>query len=63
MPTRPKVEKGPAKYIDSAGGADPDLVNMIERDILDAKPNVRWEDIAGLDENNKPFLSGMDLCE
>ena len=31
-------------------GNDADLVEMIERDILDRSPAVHWDDIAGLEE-------------
>ncbi|GBO99620.1 Katanin p60 ATPase-containing subunit A1 [Eumeta japonica] len=33
-----------------AAGADSDLVNMLERDIVQKNPNIRWDDIADLTE-------------
>ena len=29
-------------------GMDKEVVEMVERDVLDQNPNVRWDDIAGL---------------
>ncbi len=34
-------------------GPDTDLINMLERDCLQKNPNVKFEDIAGLDETKK----------
>ncbi|KAL6996531.1 Katanin p60 ATPase-containing subunit A1 [Sarracenia purpurea var. burkii] len=31
-------------------GPDPDLAAMLERDVLDSTPGVRWDDVAGLTE-------------
>ncbi|XP_019052966.1 PREDICTED: katanin p60 ATPase-containing subunit A1 [Nelumbo nucifera] len=31
-------------------GPDPDLAAMLERDVLDSTPGVRWDDVAGLSE-------------
>ncbi|XP_050234223.1 katanin p60 ATPase-containing subunit A1 [Mercurialis annua] len=31
-------------------GPDPDLAAMLERDVLETTPGVRWEDVAGLSE-------------
>ncbi|XP_010537950.1 PREDICTED: katanin p60 ATPase-containing subunit A1 [Tarenaya hassleriana] len=31
-------------------GPDPDLADMLERDMLDSTPGVRWDDVAGLSE-------------
>ncbi|KAM6585853.1 hypothetical protein CsatB_012855 [Cannabis sativa] len=31
-------------------GPDPDLAAMLERDVLETSPGVRWEDVAGLSE-------------
>ena len=39
----------PKKFVPS-NDADRELVDMIERDILDKHPSVRWNDVAGLSE-------------
>lgn len=31
-------------------GPDHDLAEMLERDVLDSTPGVRWDDVAGLTE-------------
>lgn len=31
-------------------GPDPDLAAMLERDVLETTPGVRWDDVAGLNE-------------
>lgn len=31
-----------------ASGYDKDLVEMVQRDILQTNPNIKWDDIAGL---------------
>lgn len=31
-------------------GPDEDLAAMLERDVLDSTPGVRWDDVAGLSE-------------
>lgn len=31
-------------------GPDPDLAEMLERDVLETSPGVRWDDVAGLTE-------------
>lgn len=31
-------------------GPDPDLAEMLERDVLETSPGVRWDDVAGLNE-------------
>ncbi|XP_019448125.1 PREDICTED: katanin p60 ATPase-containing subunit A1-like isoform X1 [Lupinus angustifolius] len=31
-------------------GPDPDLAEMLERDVLETSPGVRWDDVAGLSE-------------
>ncbi|TQE04422.1 hypothetical protein C1H46_009942 [Malus baccata] len=31
-------------------GPDPDLAEMLERDVLETSPGVRWDDVAGLQE-------------
>lgn len=34
-------------------GPDADLINMLERDVIDKNPNVSFDDIADLDEAKK----------
>ena len=54
----PKKEKKEAStfldhhYPDGAG-PDVDLIQMLERDVLDKNPQVSFDDIAGLDETKK----------
>lgn len=43
-----EVENTPAEF--DSSGYDKDLVDVVKRDILQAKPNVKWDDIAGLRE-------------
>lgn len=31
-------------------GPDPELAEMLERDVLETSPGVRWDDVAGLTE-------------
>ena len=45
-----EYKERPRQFVDEVPGADIDLALMIERDVLDQKPNVQWSDIAGLDE-------------
>lgn len=40
-------------YPDGGVGPDADLINMLERDVLDKNPKVSFEDIAELDETKK----------
>ncbi len=40
-----------------AQGGERELVEMIHRDIMDASPNIRWDDIAKL-EDAKRLLQG-----
>ncbi|GAA0142173.1 non-motor microtubule binding protein [Lithospermum erythrorhizon] len=42
-------EDGKAKRVEYEG-PDPDLAAMLERDVLDSTPGVRWDDVAGLSE-------------
>ncbi|KAG9150978.1 hypothetical protein Leryth_003091 [Lithospermum erythrorhizon] len=42
-------EDGKTKRVEYEG-PDPDLAAMLERDVLDSTPGVRWDDVAGLSE-------------
>lgn len=42
-------EDGKAKKVEYEG-PDADLAAMLERDVLDSSPGVRWDDVAGLSE-------------
>jgi katanin p60 ATPase-containing subunit A1 len=54
VPVRPKAEKKAHRFTDDVSPLDADLAAMIERDILETKPNVHWADIAGLEEVGEP---------
>ncbi|XAR50604.1 Microtubule-severing ATPase [Bertholletia excelsa] len=43
------AEDGKSKRVQYEG-PDPDLAAMLERDVLDSTPGVRWDDVAGLAE-------------
>ncbi len=47
-PSEPTEEPEAPRYVGTP--ADKDLIEMIERDVLDRAPNMRWEDIAGLED-------------
>ncbi|KAH9560340.1 hypothetical protein CY35_06G100600 [Sphagnum magellanicum] len=46
----PEAPKGIPSRIGKYDGPDADLAVMLERDVLEASPGVRWEHIAGLTE-------------
>lgn len=61
VPTRPKAEKKAHRFTDDVSPLDADLASMIERDILEQKPNVHWDDIAGLDEAKRVLEEAVVL--
>jgi katanin p60 ATPase-containing subunit A1 len=46
----PDEQEEPEKKFDPSSHADVDLVEMLERDILQKNPNIHWDDIADLHE-------------
>ena len=44
-------------------GYDSDLVDMLERDIVQKDPNIHWDDIADLHEAKRSCLISLILCE
>ncbi|CAL8094764.1 unnamed protein product [Calicophoron daubneyi] len=44
-----------------SGGYDKDLVEMLERDIVQRNPNVRWDDIAELDDAKRLLKEAVVL--
>jgi katanin p60 ATPase-containing subunit A1 len=53
-PKEKKEAKTYAEFLYPDGvGPDSDLINMIEKDVLTKNPEVKFEDIADLDETKK----------
>lgn len=46
----PEDQEEPEKKFEPSSHADVDLVDMLERDILQKNPNIHWDDIADLHE-------------
>lgn len=44
-----------------ASGYDKDLVEILERDIVQRNPNVRWDDIAALDDAKRLLQEAVVL--
>ena len=59
VPARPKPAA--AKFGEGASAGERELIDMIEREILDAKPNVHWDDIAGLEEAKRVLEEAVVL--
>ena len=49
-PPVPASVPPPRKSHPRIEGADPELVSMLERDVVEESPGVKWDDIAGLQE-------------
>ncbi len=53
----PKTGDKPKTFLESVypdgAGPDTDLIQMLERDVIDKSPNVTFDDIAGLQECKK----------
>ena len=59
VPTRaPKAEP---KFGENLPNGEKELVEMIERDILESRPNVHWDDIAGLEEAKRVLEEAVVL--
>ena len=59
VPGRPP--KAEPKFGEGLPGGEKELVEMIERDILEARPNVHWDDIAGLEEAKRVLEEAVVL--
>jgi katanin p60 ATPase-containing subunit A1 len=46
----PDAQEEPEKKFEPSSHGDVDLVDMLERDILQKNPNIHWDDIADLHE-------------
>lgn len=53
-------EDGPPKFVPT-NSSDKDLAEMIENEMLDTNPNVRWADIAGLEEAKRLLQEAVVL--
>ncbi|KAM3721498.1 Katanin p60 ATPase-containing subunit A-like [Dirofilaria immitis] len=54
-------EKGGSEKVFDDRGFDKELVEIIERDIMQKRPDVHWDDIAGLDEAKKLLKEAVIL--
>ena len=59
VPGRPA--KAEPKFGEGASAGDRELIEVIERDILEARPNVHWDDIAGLEEAKRVLEEAVVL--
>ncbi|XP_028857891.1 katanin p60 ATPase-containing subunit A1-like [Denticeps clupeoides] len=57
---KPDVSEKEVKKFDR-GGEDKDLIETLERDIISQNPNVKWEDIADLEEAKKLLKEAVVL--
>ena len=61
VPKRAEAGARAPRFGDMLNGNDADLVEMIERDILDRSPTVHWDDIAGLEEAKRVLEEAVVL--
>ena len=59
VPGRPP--KAAPKFGDGLPAGEAELVEMIERDIMEGNPNVNWDDIAGLEEAKRVLEEAVVL--
>lgn len=57
----PAAARKPDKDVPKIEGPDGELAAMLERDMLDSSPGVKWEDIAGLREAKRILQEAMVL--
>uniref|UniRef100_A0A8C6WED1 Katanin p60 ATPase-containing subunit A1 n=1 Tax=Neogobius melanostomus TaxID=47308 RepID=A0A8C6WED1_9GOBI len=60
MPTKSDVQEKEIKKFDGSG-CDKDLVEALERDIISQNPNVKWDDIADLEDAKKLLKEAVVL--
>ena len=62
VPGRPPAKAPPeAKFGAHASPDEKPLIEHLERDVLEAKPNVHWDDIAGLEEAKRVLEEAVVL--
>lgn len=59
VPSRPN--KPAPKFGEGKSSGEMELIEMIEREILDSKPNVHWDDIAGLEDAKRVLEEAVVL--
>ncbi|KAF4092104.1 hypothetical protein AMELA_G00017120 [Ameiurus melas] len=60
LQNKPEASEVEVKRFDR-GGEDKDLIDALERDIISQNPNVKWEDIADLEEAKKLLKEAVVL--
>ncbi|KAI5614785.1 katanin p60 ATPase-containing subunit A1, partial [Silurus asotus] len=57
----PEAPEPEPKRFERGGGEDRDLIDALERDIISQNPNVKWDDIADLEEPKKLLKEAVVL--